>query len=65
MTVNEGAENVVHHGLEGGGGVSKSKVHDHGFPDAKIGLKCCFPLVAITDTDVVIPPLDIESGENE
>ena len=65
MTVNEGAENMVHRRLECGRQVGESKIHNHWFPNPKAGLEGCFPLVAVVYADVVVPPSNVESGENE
>ena len=58
--VDEFAEEVIHHGLEGGGGICEAKEHDHWFEEATIRLKRSLPLIAIAHADVVIPPTDIQ-----
>jgi hypothetical protein len=49
-------ENVVHHGLEGGGGVSESKKHHQGFEEAMVHPKHCLPFVPFLHVYVVVPP---------
>src|ERR1700743_896763 len=56
-------ENVVHHGLEGCGRVGKPKVHHQRFEKSTVGTECSFPLIALTDADIVEPPSDIEFRE--
>jgi hypothetical protein len=58
--VNEVMEEVVHHRLEGGGGIREAKKHDHRFKEATIGFERGFPLVTVMHADVVIPPTDIQ-----
>ena len=53
------AEKVVHHRLEGCGGVREAKEHDHGFKETVIRLERGLPLIAVAHADVVIPPADI------
>ena len=65
VAVNDRTENVVHHSLKGCRRVCEAKIHNHGFPNAKTGLECRFPLVSIADVDIVIPPSDVEGGKNE
>ena len=54
------AVNEVHHGLKGGWRVCESKVHDSGVKKTVSGFERCFLLIAVADTDVVIPSADIE-----
>ena len=56
----EFVKEVVHHRLEGGGGICEAKEHDHWFEEAAIRFECGFPLVTVTHTDIVIPPTDIQ-----
>ena len=58
--VDEFVEKVIHHRLEGGGGICEAKEHDHWFEEAAICLERSLPLVAIVHADVVIPPADIQ-----
>ena len=61
--VDEFTEQVIHHGLEGGRGIGKSKEHHHQFEEAMIGLECGLPLVTVAHLDVVVPPTDIQLCE--
>jgi hypothetical protein len=57
------SEQRVHHGLEGGWGVGHPEEHHLWFKEAVICDKCCFPLVSIAYSYVVVSPADIEFGE--
>ena len=65
MFINDGSENMVHHGLKCGRGVSETKEHDCWLEDSKWGFKHCFPLISQFDLDIVVPPMDVEFGKNE
>ena len=58
--VDEFAEKVVHHGLEGHRGICEAEEHDHWFEEAAIRLERSLPLVAVVHANVVIPPVDIQ-----
>jgi hypothetical protein len=49
--------------LEGGGCVALSEEHNKGFKEAKQCLKGHFPLVAITYSNIVVSPSNVELGE--
>jgi hypothetical protein len=51
---------MVHHQLEAGWGIGESEEHHHWFKEALVHLECGLPLVAIADSNVVVPPLDIK-----
>ena len=51
---------MVHHQLEAGWGIGESEEHHHWFKKALVHLECGLPLVAIADSNVVVPPLDIK-----
>ena len=53
--INELFEQLVHHSLECGGTVAQSKEHDKWFEQSMVGLKCCLPLVSLSDTDIIYP----------
>ena len=57
--IDEFAEEVIHHRLEGGGGIREAKEHDHWFEETAIRLERGLPLVAVFHTNVVVPPTDI------
>ena len=46
---------IVHHSLEGRGGVAESEEHDSGFEQAMGTFECSFPLVTFLDAHVVVP----------
>jgi hypothetical protein len=50
--------------LKGCGGISKVIRHNKMFKKTKWCLKCCFPLVALFDTEVAIGKLEINNREN-
>ena len=58
--VNEFAEKVIHHGLEGCGGICEAKKHDHWLKEASIRLERSLSLVAIAHANVVVAPTDIQ-----
>ena len=57
-------EGVVHEMLEGGQGVGHPKEHYEGFKESSVCCKCSFPLVSVFDMHVVVPPTDVELGED-
>jgi hypothetical protein len=60
---NQILENVVHHHLEGRWGVGESKKHHQWFIEATIFSKCCLPLITLLHAYIVVPPSDVEFGE--
>ena len=56
-------EGVVHESLERCWGVGKSEEHYSWFKKSLVHDEGSFPLVAICDVNIVIPPVDIELGE--
>ena len=50
--------------MEHGRGVYESKEYDCGFEETLMGNEGSFPLVSVFDSDIVVPPSDIELGEN-
>jgi hypothetical protein len=61
--IDEVAEDVIHEGLKGSGGVAEAKSHDKGFKKAKGALEGGFPFIACANADVVIAPTDVELGK--
>jgi hypothetical protein len=61
--VDQFSENEIHHRLEGGGCVCETEEHDHGFEEASIGFKGRFPLIIVTNTNVVISPANVQLRE--
>src|SRR5258708_37428413 len=56
MLVDEGAEDVVHHRLEGCQGVCQSEEHHHWFEDPITHFECRFKLIAIAYSHVIVSP---------
>ena len=57
------SENVIHECLKSGRGIAKPKKHDSGFKEAERSDERCFPLVFLSDANVVISPSNIKLGE--
>ena len=55
---------VIHELLKGGGGIGKTKEHYGQFKESFMSDKSGLPLVPVFDMDIVIPPTDIELGED-
>ena len=58
------AEGVIHESLEGCGGIGESEEHHRGFEKSFVSDEGRLPLVAILDSHVVVPPVDVEFSEN-
>ena len=56
-------KDVVHESLEGGRSIAKPKEHDGGFKQSHRGNEGGFPLILLSDVDVVIPSMNVEFGE--
>ena len=56
-------KDVVHHSLEGGGGVCKTEEHDCWFKQSSVGDEGCFPFVPLFNAHVVVTPSDVKFGE--
>ena len=63
--IHQWAENVVHHFLECGWGITLAEVHDHWFIEAVFCFECHFVLVPIFDSYFVEASFYVELGENE
>ncbi len=61
--VDEVSEDRVHHGLESGRRVSEAEEHDRWFVEPFVGDECCFPSILWFNEDLVVPPLDVDTGE--
>src|SRR5882762_9419281 len=61
---NEVFEQLIHHGLERGGGIHKAEKHYEWFEHSAIGFERGFPLISGTDTNIVISPSNIELRED-
>jgi len=51
---------IVHHGLERCWQISEPEIHNCGFEKSVSGFKCCFLLIPIMDSYIVIGPSDIK-----
>jgi hypothetical protein len=57
-------ENGVNHSLKGSGRVTKTKKNDCGFVETTIHDKGSFPLISISDTNVVETPVNIDDRKD-
>ena len=57
------SKNVVHERLKSRRGVAEPKKHYGGFKKTERGDERCFPLIFLSDVDIVITPSNIEFGE--
>ena len=58
------SEGVRHESLEHGGRVCHAEEYDYGFIESSMGDKGGLPLVAVLDSDIVIPSSDIKLGKD-
>src|SRR6266446_2229480 len=63
IAINEGAEDVIHHCLEGGGRVAQSKEHDKGFKQSTVHGEGCLPLIPFFQSDIVETPAEVQGSE--
>ena len=56
-------EDVIHHHLESCQAVHKAKEHDLWLEEPSVGMECSLPLVALSDSDIIETPLDIQLGK--
>ncbi len=54
------SEDIIHHSLKCRWGVGESEVHHRGFEESVPCFKCCFSLVSLFDTDVVVSPPNVQ-----
>ena len=64
MFILDRGQNHVHEHLERGRGIAHSKVHYFWLERAEARFECCFPLVSVLDSDIIIPPSHVEFGED-
>ena len=57
------SEDVVHKCLERGWGIAEPEEHDCRFKESEGGHKSSLPLIRFSNSDIVIPPTDVELGE--
>jgi hypothetical protein len=55
------SKGIVHEMLKNGGRIHKAKEHDSGFEETIRGDKGSFPLISISDSDVVVVQSRLES----
>src|SRR6266436_879067 len=63
IVVNEGVEDVIHHGLEGGRQVAQSEEHDEWLKESSVCGEGCLPLISFFEMDVVEAPAEVQGGE--
>ena len=51
---------MVHHVLEGSGGVAKAEIHNHWFIETILRLERCFMLISILDVYFVETPFYVK-----
>ena len=56
-------EDMVHECLECGGCITESKEHDSGFEESHGSSESSFPLVFLSDADIVVSPVNVKLGE--
>ena len=57
------SKDVIHKCLECGGSIAESKEHDSGFKKSHGGNESGFPLILLSDANVVISPMNVKLGE--
>ena len=56
-------EDMVHEHLECGGCVTESEEHDGGFEESHGSNESSFPLVFLSNADIVVSPANVKLGE--
>ena len=56
-------ENVIHECLKHGGSIAESEEHDCGFEESHGGNEGSFPLILLSNANVVISPANVKFGE--
>ena len=59
----EVSENVIHHGLESGQAIGETKEHHQAFKQLLVSSEGGLPLITLLDSDIIVPPLNIQLGE--
>ena len=57
------AERVVHESLERGGGIGHPEEHYERLEESSVCGEGAFPLVSVLNSDIVVPPPDVEFSE--
>ena len=60
---NEFSENVIHHGLEGGGAVSEAEEHHQWLKESAVGAEGRLPFISFFHVDIIETPSDIQLCE--
>ena len=63
IAVDEGAEDVIHHGLEGGRWIAKSEEHDERLEEPSVHGEGCLPLISFFEMDIVEASAEVQGGE--
>src|SRR6266436_1229075 len=63
IAIDKGAEDVIHHCLEGGQRVAQSKEHDKWLKESLVHGEGCLPLVSFFEMDIVEAPAEVQGGE--
>ena len=60
---NHVCENMIHERLKSQRSITETKEHYGGFEEAERSDECCFPLVFLSNVNVVISPLNVKLHE--
>ena len=63
IAIDEGAEDVIHHCLEGGRRVAQSEEHDKGFKQSTVHGEGCLPLIPFLQSDIVETTAEVQGSE--
>src|SRR5260221_4364442 len=63
IAIDEGAEDVIHHCLEGGRRGAQSHEHDEGFKQSMVCGEGCLPLIPFLQLDIVETPAEVQGSE--
>ena len=56
-------EDIIHHLLESGRGVTKAKEHNRGLEQSTSSDKCGLPFIASLDPNIIVAPSYVKFGE--
>src|SRR6266436_5620066 len=63
IAIDKGAEDVIHHCLEGGWQVAQSKEHDEQLKESSVRGEGCLPLIPFFQSDVVEASMEVQGSE--
>src|SRR6266436_7776894 len=63
IAIDKGAEDVIHHHLEGSQQVAQSKEHDKWLKESSVHGEGHFPLIPFLQSDIVEAPMEVQGGE--